>query len=139
PLMFAKGFMTVRGFVDTILLSWHDPRERAASFPAIMWYWLPFGLVQVAAGYTTTFVAQYTGAGRPHRVGPAVWQGIHFALVAGLLFLALAPAAPYLIGLGGHSDALQDLEVKYLRCLAFAGMPMLVMGAVNGMPANARQ
>ena len=44
----------------------------------------------------------------------------------------MVPAAPYLIELGGHSAALQDLETKYLRCLAYAGMPMLVMAAVNG-------
>jgi MATE family multidrug resistance protein len=104
----------------------------AASFPAVMWFWLPFGLLNVTAGYTSTFVAQYTGASRPHRVGPAVWQGIHFALLAGLLMLLLVPAAPLLIALGGHSEALQPLEATYLRCLAFAAMPMLVMGAVNG-------
>ena len=95
--------MTVQVFVDTVLLSWHDPREMAASFPAVMWFWLPFGLLQVTAGYTSTFVAQYTGADRPQRVGPAVWQGIHFAVLAGLLFLLIVPAAPFLIALGGHS------------------------------------
>src|SRR5690242_6030667 len=84
PLVVSQGFMTVQVFVDTVLLAWHDPREMAASFPAVMWFWLPFGLLQVTAGYTSTFVAQYTGAGRPERVGPAVWQGIHFAVVAGL-------------------------------------------------------
>jgi len=132
PLILSQSFMTVQIFLDTILLSWHDPREMAASFPAVMWFWLPFGLLQVTAGYTSTFVAQYTGAGRPQRVGPAVWQGIHFAILAGLLFLLMVPAAPFLIGLARHPAALQELEVIYLRCLAFTGMPMLVMGAVNG-------
>ena len=99
--------MTVQVFVDTILLARHDPREMAASFPAVMWFWLPFGLLQVTAGYVSTFVAQYTGAGRPERVGPAVWQGIHFAILAGLLFLLLVPAAPSMIALGGHTEALQ--------------------------------
>src|SRR3954466_6458358 len=132
PLILSQSFMTVQVFLDTVLLSWHDPLEMAASFPAVMWFWLPFGLLQVTAAYTSTFVAQYTGAGRPHRVGPAVWQGIHFATLAGLLFLLVVPAAPYLIALGGHSPALQELETKYLRCLAFAAMPMLVMGAING-------
>src|SRR5262245_19644219 len=73
PLIVSQGFMTVQVFVDTILLAWHDPREMAASFPAVMWFWLLFGLLQVTAGYVSTFVAQYTGAGRPKRVGPAVW------------------------------------------------------------------
>ena len=132
PLIVSQGFMTVQVFVDALLLSWHDPREMAASFPAVMWYWLAFALPQVTAGYVSTFVAQYTGAGRPERVGPAVWQGIHFAVAAGLAFLLMVPAAPDLIALGGHTPALQVLESTYLRCLCFAALPMLVMTAVNG-------
>jgi len=132
PLIVSQSFMTVQVFVDTVLLSWHDPLEMAASFPAVMWYWLFFGVLQVTAGYTSTFVAQYTGAGRAQRVGPAVWQGIHFAVVAGLLFMVVAPLAPWLISLGGHPADIQPLEATYLRCLAFAALPMLVMSAVNG-------
>lgn len=132
PLVVSQGFMTVQIFVDTILLARHDAREMAASFPAVMWYWLLFGLLQVTAGYVSTFVAQYTGAGRPTRVGPAVWQGIHFAMLAGLLFLLLIPIAPELIAIGGHTIALQRLEVVYLRCLCCAALPMLLMAAVNG-------
>src|SRR5581483_5288595 len=132
PLIVSQSFMTVQVFVDTVLLSWYDPRAMAASFPAVMWFWLPFGLLQVTAGYTSTFVAQYTGAERPHRVGPAVWQGIHFAVLAGLGMLLLYPAAPLLIALAGHSDSLQALETSYLRCLAFAALPMLLMSAING-------
>jgi MATE family multidrug resistance protein len=98
----------------------------------MMWFWLGFGLLQVTAGYTSTFVAQYTGAGRPERIGPAVWQGIYFATLAGLAFLLVVPAAPMLIALGGHTDALQHLETIYLQCLACAALPMLVMSAING-------
>src|SRR4051794_37187100 len=132
PLIVSQSFMTVQVFVDTVLLSWHNKLEMTASFPAVMWYWLLFGFLQITAGYTSTFVAQYTGAKRPRRVGPAVWQGIHFAVLSGLVFLLVAPAAPFLISLGQHSHALQPLETTYLRCLAFAAMPMLVMSAVNG-------
>jgi multidrug resistance protein, MATE family len=132
PLVVSQSFMTVQVFLDTFLLAHHDPLEMAASFPAVMWFWLPFGLLQVTAGYVSTFVAQYMGAGRPVRVGPAVWQGIHFAVLAGLLFLLLVPLAPQMIALGGHTAALQSLEVSYLRCLCFAALPMLVMAAING-------
>jgi MATE family multidrug resistance protein len=37
-----------------------------------------------------------------------------------------------LISFGEHSERLQVLETTYLRCLSFAGMPMLVMSAING-------
>src|SRR5262245_43185687 len=132
PLIISMSFMTVQVFVDTVLLSWYNPMAMAASFPAVMWYWLFFGVLQVTAGYTSTFVAQYTGAGRPHRGGPAVWQGIHFAVVAGILFLMVAPLAQWLISLGGHTPEVQRLETIYLQCLSFAALPMLVMAAVNG-------
>lgn len=132
PLVVSQSFMTAQVFLDTILLSWHNPLEMAASFPAVMWFWLVFGLLQVTAGYVSTFVAQYTGARRPQRVGPAVWQGIYFAIFAGLVFMLMAPAAPFLIALGGHPESIQPLEVTYLQCLSFAALPMLVLAAVNG-------
>ena len=132
PLVISQSFMTVQVLADTVLLARHNTDEMTASFPAVMWYWLAFGLLQVTAGYTSTFVAQYTGAKRDNRVGPAVWQGIHFAIIAGLLFLLMIPAAPQLISLGQHSPELQRLEVIYLECLAWAALPMLIMSAING-------
>src|SRR6185312_13342024 len=132
PLVISQSFMTVQVLADTLLLAKHNTDEMTASFPAVMWYWLGFGFLSVTAGYTSTFVAQYTGAKRPRRVGPAVWQGLYFSLFAGLLFLLVVPAAPWLISLAGHEPQLQPLETTYLRCLAFAALPMLVMGAVNG-------
>ncbi|MGL6095259.1 MAG: MATE family efflux transporter [Fimbriiglobus sp.] len=132
PLVVSQSFMTVQVLVDSLLLGWHDPDEMAATLPAMMWYWQGFGLLSVAAGYTSTFVAQYTGANRPHRVGPAVWQGIHFGLVAGLLFLLAIPLGPFLIGLGEHKPHMQVHELTYFRCLCWAAVPMLVMSAVNG-------
>ena len=103
PLVISQSFMTIQIAVDRVLLSRHDPDEVAAAFPAVMLFWLPFGLLQGVAGYVATFVAQYSGAGRPHRVGPAVWAGLHFALATGALFWLVALFAPQLVALGGHS------------------------------------
>jgi MATE family multidrug resistance protein len=44
----------------------------------------------------------------------------------------MVPAAPGLIALGRHTQALQVLEVTYLRCMCWAALPMLIMAAVNG-------
>lgn len=132
PLVISQSFMTVQIAVDRVLLSRHDPDEVAAAFPAVMLFWLPFGLLQGVAGYVSTFVAQYSGAGRPHRVGPAVWQGLHFAVASGVLFWLVALFAPELVALGGHPPELQPLETVYLEYLAFAALPMLVVAAVNG-------
>src|SRR6187401_3403437 len=52
PLIVSQSFMTVQVFVDTVLLSWHNKLEMTASFPAVMWYWLLYGFLQITAGYT---------------------------------------------------------------------------------------
>src|SRR5262245_7554695 len=61
PLVLSQSFMTIQIAVDRVLLSRHNPDEVAASFPAVMLFWLPFGLLQGVAAYVSTFVAQYTG------------------------------------------------------------------------------
>jgi MATE family multidrug resistance protein len=132
PLILSQSFMTVQIAIDRVLLSRHNPDEVAASFPAVMLFWLPFGFLQGVAGYISTFVAQYTGAGRHHRVGPAVWQGLYFALAGGLLFLLMLPVAPLLLAWGGHPAELQVLELQYFRYLSFAALPMALIAAVNG-------
>ncbi len=132
PLIVGNAFITLQLNIDRMMLSWADQDMLAAAFPAAMLFWLPFSLLQGTAGYVTTFVAQYTGAGRPSRVGPAVWQGLYFSLVTGVLFVGLWPAAPWYVGLGGHPAHIQALEVEYLRVLVFAALPGLVTATVSG-------
>ena len=132
PLVLSNAFMTVQITVDRVLLSWYGPLEVGAAFPAVMLFWLPFGLLQGIAGYVTTFVAQYTGAHRPHRVGPAIWQGLHFSLITGTLFFGLWFVAPGYIALGGHDAQMQALEVTYFRCLCFCALPMLIVVTISG-------
>jgi MATE family multidrug resistance protein len=81
-------------------------------------------------------VAQYSGAGRHHRVGPAVWQALYLALAGGIAFLGLLPLAEPLVALGGHSPAVQILEITYFRCLCFAALPALIVAAINSFFAG---
>ncbi len=133
PLILSQSFATVQVTVDRVLLSWHDPAEVAAAFPAMMLFWLVFGLLQGTAAYVATFVAQYVGAGRPQRVGPAVWQGLYFAVVAGAACLAvMGPAAPLVVDVTRPPQELASLETVYLRWLSLAAVPMLLVAAVSG-------
>ena len=72
PLVVSNSFWTLQIALDRILLSRHSSAEVAAAMPAAILFWTPFNLIFHTASYATTFVAQYTGAGRPERVGPAV-------------------------------------------------------------------
>jgi MATE family multidrug resistance protein len=136
PLVLSNSFLTLQVSIDRALLSQFSSDAVAAAMPAAMLYWTPFILLQNVANYAMTFVAQYTGAGRPERVGPSVWQALYFAVVAGIAFLGLWPLAPYMAGLGGHSAPIQELEVVYFRCLCFAALPALIVAAANSFFAG---
>jgi MATE family multidrug resistance protein len=136
PLILSSSFMTLQITIDRALLSRASSDAVAASMPAAVLYWTFLTLFQNTSNYATTFVAQYTGAGKQHRVGPAVWQALYFSIVAGVAFLGLLPLAEPLIGLGGHSPPIQALEVTYFRCLCFAALPALMVASVNSFFAG---
>lgn len=136
PLILSSSFMTLQITLDRILLSQYSTDAVAAAMPAALLYWTLLALLQNTASYATTFVAQYTGAGRPERVGPAVWQAIYFSVGAGILFLGLIPIAPALMAFGGHSAVIQELEVVYFQYLCCAALPALIVAAVNSFFAG---
>ncbi len=131
PLILSSSFMTLQLTIDRALLSQYELNAAAAAIPAALLYYTPFLLLQQTAGYASTFVAQYVGAKRQWRVGPAIWQSIYFSIVTGLGFLLLWPLARPLVALGGHSPEVQALEVTYFQCLCFAALPALIVASVN--------
>src|SRR5438874_2705153 len=136
PFILSNSIWTLEIALDRILLSRSSSEAVGAAMAAALLFWTPICLLQNVAGYASTFVAQYTGAGQHHRVGPAVWQALYFAIAAGLAFLGLLPFAEPLVALGGHAASLQALEVSYFRCLCFAALPTLVTAASNSFFAG---
>jgi MATE family multidrug resistance protein len=136
PLILANSFWTLEVALDRMYLSRVGSLEVAASVPAAGLFWSPFILLQNTAAYATTFVAQYLGANRRQRVGPAVWQALHFSWFAGLLFLLLVPCADRLVALGGHPPALRRLEIRYFQALCFSALPTLITAASNSFFAG---
>jgi MATE family multidrug resistance protein len=132
PLIISNSFWTLQITIDRVLLGRYGSDAVGAAVAAVMLFWAPFALLQYTASYASTFVAQYLGAGRPRRVGPVVWQSLHFSALGGLAFLLLLPAARPLAALAGHAPAVQALEATYFTCLCFAALPMLLSAATCG-------
>src|SRR3954447_14395143 len=123
PLVLANSIWTLQITLDRVFLGRHAAADLAASLPAVMLFWTLINLFQYTANYATTFVAQYLGAGRPHRVGPVIGQSLYFSIVGGIAFMALAPLAESFMAIGGHAAELQARETTFLRCLCFAALP----------------
>src|SRR5436190_14147197 len=99
PLILGNSFWTLQIVLDRILLSRSSTESVGAGMSAVMLFWSALTLFQYTANYATTFVAQYTGAGQPLRVGAVTGQALWFAVLGGIAFLGLIPLAPTLVDL----------------------------------------
>ena len=132
PLILSTASWSVQHFVDRMFLAWYSPETIAAAMPAGM---LNFSMVSIfmgTAGYVSTFVAQYFGAERYHRIGPALWQGIYMSLIGGLLILIAIPFAGPIFELVGHSPRVQQHEVVYFRILCAGSFFYIATFALSG-------
>ena len=77
PLILSMSSHMLMQFIDAIFLSWFSADAIAAVVPAGMTSWLLTSTFVGTAGYTSTFVAQYIGAGRNERAAHAAWQCGH--------------------------------------------------------------
>src|SRR5215510_5124366 len=136
PLVLAQMSFTIQTFVDRLFLTWYSPEAVAGAVTGLFTVWCVIGLCTGTGEYVTAFVAQYLGAGRLHRIGPAVWQGIYFSLAAGLGIAALAPLAGPVFGLAGHPPGLRSYEVMYARILLLGGFPTVLMATLAGFFAG---
>lgn len=136
PLILSNCIWMAQIILDRMLLSRYSITSLAAGFSSATLFWafiIPF---QYTANYATTFVAQYTGASRPERVGPVVWQALWFALVVGVLFQLLQLLAGPIVTLCGHESELQGLEIVYFRCLCLSALPTLLSAALTSFFAG---
>jgi MATE family multidrug resistance protein len=132
PLILSTATWSIQHFVDRMFLTWYSPEAIAAAMPAGM---LNFSMVSIfmgTAGYGTTFVAQYYGAGQFHRIGPALWQGVYVSLLGGLVIACAIPFAEPVFRLVGHSPLVQQNEVEYFKILCLGGGAYAASYALSG-------
>lgn len=128
PLVMSTASTLVMEFTDRVFLASFSLDAIAAALPAgiAAFFFITFFLG--TASYVNVFVAQYHGAGQHRRIGPALWQGIYFSVIAAIALIGISSTGPWLFRLAGHASTVQDLEVIYFRTL-MAGAGFNVFGA----------
>ncbi len=132
PLILSTATWSIQHFVDRMFLSWYSPEAIAAAMPAGMLNFSMTSIFMGTAGYLSTFVAQYYGAGRYHSIGPVLWQGVYISLFGGILMLGAIPLAEPVFRLVGHSLLVQQNEVAYFEILCLGGGAYAASYALSG-------
>ncbi|HOA50709.1 MAG: MATE family efflux transporter [Thermogutta sp.] len=124
PLVISFASWTVMNFTDRMFLVWYDIGAVAAVLPAGMVQWTLAAFAMGLVSYVTTFVAQYQGAKRYHRVGPVLGQAYWTALLFIPPLMATIPFAYEMFSWIGHPPELAELEARYYQ------VAMLAVGAM---------
>jgi MATE family multidrug resistance protein len=132
PLILSTGSWSLQHFVDRVFLAWHSPEAVAASTPAGILNYTLMSVFIGTAGYVSTFVAQYYGAGRHDRIGPCVWQGLHLSVFGALAMAVWIPLADPVFRLIGHAPGLQRQETVYFALLCLGAFPAIACSALAG-------
>jgi|WetSurMetagenome_2_1015567.scaffolds.fasta_scaffold00856_4 multidrug resistance protein, MATE family len=132
PLVLSMSGVVIMQFIDALFLSWYSADAIAAVVPAFMPAFLLSSALTNTAAYTSTFVAQYKGAGRPERMAGAVWQGIYFSVASGALMAFVSLAAVPLFAWIGHAPAIQTMEVRFFSIMCWGAFFFVAANAVSG-------
>lgn len=133
PLVTGMAATTVMEFTDRIFLSHYSVTAISAVVPAGVSVFLILCFLGGVAGYITVFIAQYSGAGQPEKIGSTLWQGLYFtAFSGGILLLVAAFVTTPLFELVGHDPEIRFLEGEYFRILCQGGILHVAIQALSG-------
>ncbi|MCU0608405.1 MAG: MATE family efflux transporter [Chitinispirillaceae bacterium] len=132
PMILSMSGVMLMQFIDAVFLSWYSTDAIAAVVPAGIAAMFLTSAFSGTAGYTSTFVAQYTGAKQPGQVAAAVWQGIYFSIIAGIALLPIALCAKPLFALANHPQHIRLMEVRFFTITCGGGFFLVVGSALSG-------
>ena len=121
PLVASMGTYTLMQFTDRLFLAKYSIDSISAVLPAGITAFTFISLFMGVASYTNAFVSQYFGAKALDRIGAAIWQGLYFSFIAGVLLASLYFFSMPLFKLFGHAPAVQVLEVRFFNILILGG------------------
>jgi len=132
PLILSTGSWSVYHFIDRMFLTWYSPDAIAASMPSGILNFTLMSFFIGAAGYVTTFVAQYHGARQNEKIGPIIWQGIYLSIIGGILIACTIPLARPFFDAIGHKPPVSTLEGDFFIWLCPGAFFAIAASAISG-------
>ena len=131
PLILSSSCHAMNMFVDRLMLTRYSQAASAAGFTGGLTHFTLSCIFFGTVAYTGTFVAQYAGANRPHRIGRTVWQGIFLAVIGGIVLASGIWWSPWMFSLFRHDPEVTRQEIIYFQVLCGGSFTFLVMAALN--------
>lgn len=119
PLVVSTLSFALMHYCNRLFLTWHSTVSVAAVIQAGALSWVFYSFPLGLSMYTTTFVAQYYGAGQLTNIGRILWQAIWIGVLCVPSFVLLGWNLPMIFGWLGHSPEMQVEAQIYFRIVLF--------------------
>jgi MATE family multidrug resistance protein len=132
PLILSMTGVVVMQFIDALFLAWYSADAIGAIVPASMGSYLIISPFQATAGFTSTLVAHYIGAGKPQRVFAVTWQGIYCAIICGIIVSGVGFFSNPIFEWVGHDPSVRPLEENFFAIMCWGALPAITGSAISG-------
>lgn len=132
PMILSMTGIVVMQLVDALFLAWYSSDAIGAIVPASMGSNFIISPFQATAGFTSTLVAHYIGAGKPQRVYAATWQGVYCAIISGILVFGVGFLANPIFEWVGHAPSIRPLEESFFSIMCWGALPAIAASALSG-------
>jgi multidrug resistance protein, MATE family len=132
PLILQMSSVMVMQMIDAVFLSWYSAEAVAATITAGLASYLITTLFSGTAGFTTTLIAQYHGAGRSAEFSQIVKHGIYFSVVSGFIVAAMAFLSKGFFQWAGHAPLVREYEIVFFNILCQGAFFTIASSALSG-------
>lgn len=136
PLVLSMTANMLMQFIDGLFVARYSAEAVAALGPAFMASFCFGSLMSGAVSYTCVLTAHYHGAGQFTRIGPAVWQGLRLAVIAGLLTAVVGFSGKPVFAWIGHEPQVQAYEIQYFAIISYGMIGSFLSTALGGFFAG---
>ena len=133
PIALASLATAFAQFVERGFLARHSDAAVAAALPGDVLAGTFAVLITATASYSSTFVAQFHGAGRAERAVASFAQGLWLTLLSLPLFIAAVPIGCAYLDHAGHAAELLEAEKAFFSIVMPGGFLTAVSAVLSGL------
>lgn len=126
PMIISQGAFALMIFTDRYFLAHISPAHMAAAMGGGVAWFFSFSLFSGILAYANALVAQYLGAGQPHKCSKVITQGIIISLASTPVLILVTLLMRNIFAFMDHTSEQVALEKTYYDILMLASVITLI-------------
>jgi multidrug resistance protein, MATE family len=132
PLVLQMSGVMIMQLIDALFLSRYSAEAVAAAITAGLASWLIICVFNGTAGFTSTLVAQYAGAGQGKKIPALIINGLYFSFVSSFFISGITLFSDVFFSWAGHAPVIRKYETVFFNITCYGAFFNVAGAAVAG-------